>query len=180
MKLNLSLNKTIIFILYFLSITLLRWQWDLNLVWFWLGGIFGLLFTYVDRLIHVYFTRPHEQLSQQVQHLVKSNRFTETIRLLKTRGDEQRYLAARSVFFMGAFIPAALYVITSTGSAIATGLVMGIGLNLVIDGTIGLKNPAQLKWWLFWPIKRDFSDKEAKVVVIVFTSLFFLLSLMLV
>ena len=180
MKPTLPRSQTLVFCLYFLAISLLGWQWDLNLVWFWLGGILGMLFTYVDRLIHVYFTKPHEQLSQQIQHLVKSNRFTETIRLLKSRGNEQRYLAARSVFFMGAFIPAAFYVITSTGSAIATGLVMGIGLNLVIDGITGLKDLSALKWWLFWPIKRDFSDKEAKVVVIVFTTLFFLLSLMLV
>jgi len=173
-------RKPIIFTLYFLAISLLRWTLDINLVWFWLGGVLGMLFTYVDRFIHVYFTKPHEQLSETIKHLVSSNRIKETFRTLKNRGSEQRYLAARSVFFMGAFIPAAFYVITSTGSAIATGLVMGIGLNLVIDSLMGIKDLGQLKWWLFWPIKRDFSDREAKLVVWIFTSLFFLLSLLLV
>ena len=139
-----------------------------------------MMFIYVDRLIHVYFTKPNEQLSEQVKYLINSNRFAQSLKLLKTRGHEQRYLAARSVFFMAAFIPAAFYVISSTGSALATGLVMGIGLNLVIDSILGLKDLAKLKWWLFWPIKRDFSDQETKIVVGVFTIMFCLLSLMLV
>jgi hypothetical protein len=180
MKNKLLTGQPLVYILYFGLITTLRFRFNLTALLFLLGGLFGMLFVFVDRFVHAYITRPEEHLSLQVKHLIAKKRFWDACKLLSSRGDEQRYLAIRSVFFMGAWIPAAFFVLTSTGSMFAIGLVMGIGLNLVRDGFLGLSNLDKLKWRLFWPIKRTFSDTEAKTVVIVFTVLFIILSLLLI
>ena len=139
-----------------------------------------MFFVYVDRFVHVFVTRPHEQLSEQVRHLLNQKRLVDAVKLLQHRGDEQRYLAVRSVFFMGTWIPVAFFILTSTGNLLAPGLVMGIGLNLLYDLARDLNDLPKLKWWLFWPIKRTFSDTEARTVVIVFWAMFVLLSLLLI
>jgi len=168
------------FIGYFLAVSLLRWRLRLDLIWLWMGGLLGLAFVYVDRLLHVYMTRPQEQLSLYVKHFIQQKNYRQALQLLAQRGDEQRFLMIRSVIFMIAFAPLAFYVITSTGSLIAVGMIMGIGLYLLYELLSHLKDLEKLKLWLFWPIKRAVTDTETQVAVYGFAFLFVLLSLLLV
>lgn len=165
---------------YFGLLVLLRWQLDWGALWLLMGGLLGLGFVMVDRFIYVYLTKPHEQLSEHVRLLVQQRRWMDAVRLLRNRGNEQRELTVRSVFFMAAWIPAAFFVTTSTGSMLGTGLVMGIGLHLLYDVAMGWQDFERMKGWLFWPVRRQVSDVEAQVVIGLFGFFFVLLSLLLV
>jgi hypothetical protein len=148
-------------------------------IFFVIGGIMGMGLVWADRLFYVYFTRPHEQLSVHIQHLVKGRRYREALLVLKMRGHEQQHLTVRSVLFMGVWIPVALFILTSTASFLARGFVMGIGLHLLYDIYIDWGNRQRLRDWLFWPVRRDVADSELKVVVGVYVAFFILLSLLL-
>ena len=173
-------NLGIVYAAYFGGMTLLMWSWNLGTIWWLVGGLLGVGFVMVDRFIYVLLTKPHEHLSEHVRHLLNEKRFLDAIKLLRARGDEQRELTVKSVFFMAAWIPAALFVMTSTASMLAMGFVMGIGLHLLYDVWKDRNNIEKLKEWLFWPVKREVSDKEVKVVVGLFGVFFGILSIGLV
>ena len=175
-----SSTLILVYTAYVFLIALLRWQWNFDLLLFALGGLFGLGFVYVDRLIQVFLVRPHEHLSEHVRHLVKEKRVVDAMRLLRDRGHEQQNLTVRSVFFMGAWVPVALFVMTSTGNMLATGLVMGIGLHLLYEVWMDWADLERLRKWLFWPIRRYVRDSEIKGVVVMYTVFFTGLSLSLI
>ncbi len=139
-----------------------------------------MLFVFVDRLVYVYVTRPHEQLSEYVQHLIREKQFRAAVKALYERRAEQVHLSTRTVFFIVAWIPIGLYVITSTGSMLAAGLVMGVGLHLLFDMAEDWGNLERLKSWLFWQIKRPITDREAQTVIGVYVVAFVVLSLALI
>lgn len=180
MKRFLSRPSLLYFVLYFGLISIFRWRFDWSLLSIWLGGLLGIGFVWVDRLAHVYFTKPHEQLSIQVRRLVSSRKYFDALRLIDQRKNEQRHLTARSLLFLMVWVVAAFYVLTSTGSVFASSMVMGVGLSVLVSMLVDWNNLAKLKSWLFWQIKRDVSDDETKIVVVVFGVLFVLLSLIMV
>ena len=81
---------------------------------------------------------------------------------------------------MGAWVPVALFVMTSTGNMLATGLVMGIGLHLLFEVWMDWADLERLRKWLFWPIRRYVRDSEVKGVVVMYTVFFTGLSLSLI
>lgn len=170
----------VVYVAYVLVIATLRWSWDWSLVLFAIGGLLGLGFVYVDRLIQVFLVKPHEHLSEHVRHMVRDKRIMDAIRLLRDRGHEQQKLTVRSIFFMGAWVPVALFVLTSTGNMLATGLVMGIGLHMLYEVWMDWADLDRLRHWLFWPIRRYVNDFEVKGVVVLYTIFFTGLSLSIV
>lgn len=137
-------------------------------------------FIFVERLLYVYYSRPHEQLSEQVKQLMRIRRYWDGLRLLHARRAEQSRLIVRSVVFMAVWVPMAIFVITSTGSMLASGLVMSIGLHLLYDVLLDIGNVGRLKSWLFWPIQREITDAEVKAVVGVYGGFFLLVTWMVV
>ena len=169
--------STVYFLFYFLLMSLLRWEISLGVILMWVGGVMGMLFEWVDRIAYVYFTKPHEQLSFQVKSLISQKKYMKALLLIDCRKYEQKHLTVRSLLFALIWVLAAFFVLTSTGSAFAGGMVMAIGLSILIDMLKDWGKIGKLKEWLFWQIKKDFSDKEARGVVIGFGVIFALLSL---
>ena len=172
--------STVYFLFYFCLISLIRWDISLELILLWLGGVFGILFEWVDRLAYIYFTKPHEQLSFQAKSLISQKRYKDAIVLIDSRKHEQKNLSVGSILFLMVWVVAAFFVITSTGSAFASGMVMAIGLSVLVEMYGDWNNLEKLKGWLFWQIKRGFSDAEAKSVVVIFSALFVVLTLLLI
>ena len=73
---------------------------------------------------------------------------------------------------MAVFIPFGWYVLTSTGSMLAAGLIMGLGgqLMLLVLGSWG--KWSKIGQELFWVIKRPMTSREIMVVLGIY-SLFF-------
>ena len=124
-----------------------------------------MMFVYADRLVYVYLVKPHEQLSEQVKHLVKAKRFKEAMVVIEHRGDEQQHLSTRSVLFMLAWVPLALLMVSSTGRMLGVGMVLGIGLHLVYEIAVDWGRWEKLKTKFFWQIKRPIGDQEVKMVL---------------
>lgn len=163
---------------YFALVILKRWQFDMNAVWWVCGGLITAVFDVVDRLVYVYVNRPHEQLSEQVKLLITERRYTDALRVLYARKDEQLHLASRSVLFLGAWVVLALFVLTSSVSWLAKGMVMGIGLRVVYEIVLHWNNLPLLQQRIFWQVKREIDFSEVRAVVSVFMGLFLVLSLL--
>src|SRR3989344_5924665 len=118
---------------YLLMVMVLRWEWSWGWVGLWIGGGVGFCLTYIDRLIYVYWLHPEEDLSRLVRDLVKQRKWKLALKEAHQRRNEQAKLTTRSAIFVMAWMPLALFAVTSTGSLFAEGLVMGLGLHMLYD-----------------------------------------------
>lgn len=163
--------------IYFLFLSLAHWSLGFRLLGLWVGAVLGWLFPYFERLLYVYYVRPHEQLSVQVKHLLASRRIVEVFRLVALRGQEQR-LIGRSVVFLLLWVPLSLFVVTSTNSFVATGMVLGLGLQLVLWMLTIRGDWERLTHGLFWPVQREVGVTEMVWVVRGFIVFFTFVSLL--
>ena len=138
---------------------------DWDSLWFLIGGFLGLFMFWVDRFVYIYMTKPHEQLSMQVKMLIGRNAYQDAVRLLLQRRFEQTRLSMNNILFIGVWLVLALFMVTSSISQFAQGMVMAIGLKLVVDVYVEFDRPEVLVARLFWPVARNVNFEEAKWVV---------------
>lgn len=165
---------------YLVVVAVLKWQWSLGLLSLWMGGLVGFGLTYLDRLIYVYWLHPEEDLSQLVRDLIHRGRWKLALKEMYQRRKEQAKLTTRSAVFVLAWMPLALFAVTTTGSWFAEGLVMGLGLHVLYDLWRDWQlDPQGLNKKLFWQIKREVSLSEQQRFLYVFSGVFGLLTLLL-
>lgn len=147
-----------------------------NLFLWILGGILGWNLPNLDYFVYVYFTNPEGELSLKAKYLIGQRKISQAIFLLKSR---ELHLAFRGVLFRLVWIGLALFTLTSTASFLGKGLLMGLGLNLLLQEWREEKvNPQVLNSRLFWQIKRKVSLQEQKFYLWGMTGVFIILSLL--
>ena len=133
----------------------------------------GYLFNYVDWLIYIYVIHPEVQLSQYVQHQIKSRQLRSAFFTLKKRQNEMEKLTTKSALFQMVWVALAIFAVTSVGSPFGRALVMGLGLKMLVSQWQGyMRNKLELKRNLFWQVKREVSDEELKWYLYIMTGLF--------
>jgi len=175
-----------VLIIYLIVLTILRWEWPgtwralFDLVGLWIGAFIGMALLNLDQLVHVYFMRPQEQLSQQIQSLVKQKKVREAAQTLLIRRGEQYHLAFRNGVFALVFIPVLFFAITSTSSLFGKGIALGVMVHFLYDAWRDqLTRPQFLNSWLFWMVSREVSLEEQKTFLWLLTGAFGLLNLLL-
>jgi hypothetical protein len=169
-----------VLLLFLVGVGWLAFGLNWRLVWWMTGGLLGVGLSVVDRLLYVYWLQPQEHLSIHIQSLVKQKRFGDALVVLWYRQDEQKRLIGRGILFLVTWVPVTYYVMSSSGSVIATGMVMGLGLSLVWEMVSLWHKPSQLQQRFFWQLKRDFTLKEMRIGLGGFIALFGLFTLLLV
>lgn len=76
-------------------------------------------------------------------------------------------LITRTPLFWLAYVPLAVFVTTSSGSALGTGLVLGIGLLLWVEMVQLYKSPTAFSHRFLQQVKRHMSETEIHQLVIV-------------
>lgn len=134
-------------------VTLLRWDWRLNLIWLWGGGLLGS------------FWLDWADIFYQ-----------------KAIGSQEEKSPFHNALFQTIFYVFCFWVLTSTGGLFGKGLVMAMALHLLKDEIHLLLTGREelLRRWLFWPIKREISFGEQKTFVILMLLVFLGLNLLLV
>src|SRR5258708_1940835 len=125
------------------------------------GGVyigFGLLF--LDRLLHVFYIEGETEFSMMLKDLWRKKDFKNVFRALFLAGTLQERLITRSIYFLIAYTATALFVITSTGSVIGTGIILGIGLHYCFDFYVYQRNLDLLHKHFLWQIKKQFEQQE--------------------
>lgn len=156
----------------------LRWDLGWWIVWWMAGGLAALGFVLIDRLVGMYLLRSEVPVAVELRDLVNRDRWREAINFLIVRGGEQRVLMGYSVVFLVVWIPLAFFLLTSSPSWFARGLVMGIGLRAVIQMILYWRRYDLLSTTFFWQIKREVPENEVRIVLGVIIGLFCGLTLM--
>lgn len=151
---------------------------SLDWVLFLIGGWVGMFVWLVDKLVYVYYTRPEDGYSVRVKGLISGKQWKEALRVLWQESDGEMRLAMNNVLFMGVWCGLGLFLMTSSASMFARGLVLGIGLELVVGLYHDWEDQEALMGRLFWPVMRRVSRRELKFVVAGFVAMFLWLSWM--
>mgnify|MGYP000919113805 CR=1 FL=1 len=80
-------------------------------------------------------------------------------------GAKDIYLATRSTLFLLTLIPLAFFVVSSTGSAIGSGFVLGLILNLVSEMWLLRDSPEQFSIRFLSQLKKKLSPIQIKFVI---------------
>ncbi len=148
-------------------LTLSYWQ-------FWLGGLIGTLLPNIDHLIYVFFLNPQELTSQRVNFLLQKKEISRILTLLSETRSERKNLIFHTFIFQLIFLTVALFIITSSSSVFARGLVLAFMLHLSIDQIIDLKSMGGLENWGELPFN---VLKNKKIVLYVISSIIILFAL---
>jgi hypothetical protein len=175
-------SHLLITLAWLIIISLLRWSWQWNLIWLWLGAFIGTFLIDLDHFIYLFFTNPHELTSQRAQRLWEQKHLKELIILTFDTSEERIKLAFHNVLFQLILLVLCFFVLTSTGNLFGAGLVMAMTLHLLKDELHEWWSGREerLKEWLFWPIKMEVSLQNQKVFLIFMLLLFVALNFFLI
>jgi len=150
----------------FLGLTLLRFlkgqvSFDLNLIWWWLGGVLGFLFVFCDRLIYALVSNREEVLSVKIKELFGKGKLTAGLAMAFSERDKQKHLVMRSALFVVIWAVLAIFTATSVGAAFARGLVLGLGTHLMFDLWWDFRGGGrEVESW-FWQV-RNVTKREVR------------------
>ena len=96
------------------------------------GGFVGLLFPTFDHLLHIFALFPQELTSQRVLNLVRYKQYKEAIFLIYDTSEERKNLMFHTTLFQIIFAILTFWVVSSSGSLFARGLVLSYFLSLTL------------------------------------------------
>jgi hypothetical protein len=132
----------------FLVLTILIKGWFNLGVWpFVLGGIFGTILPDVDHLIYVYLLKPQDLTSQRVAYLNEERKFTKAVEILADSRYERSMTVFHSVIFQIVILALTIYIVSSSSSLFAIGIVTAFSLHLIVDQVIDIRKVGTIQTW---------------------------------
>jgi hypothetical protein len=143
------------------------------------GGVFlGFCFFFFDRVLDVFFLHEETDVSKLVRDKWKQGNLIGALRLLYQYRQHQQQLLGRSIVFIAIYMVSAIFFLTSTGSSIGQGIILGMGLHYMFDFFRYIRLPDLFHDHFLWQVKRKFSQREIEVSVIGFLLFFTLITVM--
>lgn len=167
------LTHFLFMIAFFLIISVVKDWFRIDIWPFWLGGVVGTLLPDVDYLVYVYFLRPERQTSQDAVGLIAQKEVVKTWELLSRSKDNKADLIFHTAFFQLIFAVFTFWIVSSTGSPFALGIVLAFALHLLIDQLTDLVELGGINIWfnkLNWVLDRK--QERYYVAIQVFLLLF--------
>lgn len=149
---------------------------DLSLLWWLLGMVFGYLFVYLDRFLYCFWIHPETAFSREMKEKLIAKKYKEIVEIILSEKVEIRELVMRSVLFLGVWLVLAVLTMTSSISFFARGFILGIGTHLVFDLVVDyFWGGEKFNLW-FWQVKRKIEKDEQKWLVGIVVLLYLLLA----
>jgi hypothetical protein len=145
---------------------------------FLIGLSLGFSLFFLDRVFDVFFIRPETEFSQIVRGEWKKRKFWSMVSTILQGKELQEKLITRSILFLIAYVAVAIFVLTSTGSILGIGLVLGIGFHFCMDFIRYRKDLEKFNSHFLWQVKRKFAKQEVVSLIISFCLFFALISLL--
>lgn len=173
------LLATFIYCLILLPLVVLKWR--LGLVFFLIGAGLGTFILDLDHLLYAFFHKPHEPSSHKIRVLFRRRDWQGLLRVLQECHEEHRELFFHQAVFQVIFLIFSFFMVTSTASFLAKGLVMAANLHLLKDEWQDqIKSPPHLNKWLFWQLKTTVDLRTQKFYLLGASGVFLLLNLILI
>lgn len=156
-------------------------SWRLSLISFWLGALIGTFILDLDHLIYAFFYKPHEPSSHKIRVLFLRRDWQGVLRVLEECHQEHTELFFHQAVFQVIFLLFSFFIITSTPSFLAKGIVMAANLHLLKDFWADqIKSPPHLNKYLFWQVNRRIDLGLQKFYLIGVSGVFLILNLILI
>jgi hypothetical protein len=136
------------------------------------GYFVGFYFFLVDRFLHAFFLYPETEFNQLVQKALKDKKYLQMVKVLLQADTLQEKLLTRSILFFCIYIALTFFVMTSTGSIIGIGLMLGLGMHICLDLLSHSKDTETFHKHFLWQLKRKLSQKEVERFVAGFIAFF--------
>lgn len=146
MKKEMLVHFGILFVFIVLTIIIKRW-FGLGVWPFVLGAMFGTALPDVDHLIYVYFLSPEDHTSQRVSYLNNEKNFVKAAEILSETRYERTSAIFHSVFFQIVILVLTIFVVTSSGSLFAIGIVTAFSLHLLVDQVMDIRQVGSIQSW---------------------------------
>ena len=127
-------------------------------VWLVVGWVIGDLMSEIDQLFYVAMCNPQELTCQRIRFEVSHRNFKNAWGLLQETRFERNRLPIHNVLTGVVVAVMGVWIVSSAGSALAFGVVVGLGIKLFVEFLFGDK-----KNW-FWVFAREFTVGEVRVV----------------
>ena len=125
-------NNSIYWLSYFLFLTIVNSLYSFRFWPLYIGGLVGLFMSNLDDILHVFVFQPQELTSIRTNELIKNKQYKEALILLYDTRDERVNLIFHTVLFQIIFTVLTFWVVSSSGSLFARGLVLAYLLSLTI------------------------------------------------
>jgi hypothetical protein len=130
----------------------------------------------IDHLVYVFFLSPQELTSQRVNFLLERREVKRTVELLYETRNERKNLVFHSIVFQLIFLALTFFIMTSSTSIFAKGLVLSFALHLSVDQMIDLVEIKNLdNWKRYLPI--DLNLRQSQIFASVGTVLVLIMGL---
>lgn len=147
-----------------------QWGFGFYILSWWLGGVFGFMFVFGDRLIDALATPGQDVWVNEAWKALKDRQFRKASNIVLEERKKVNNLTMRSEIFVAVYLVLAFWTMTSGFSMFGRGFVLGLGLHLFFDLIWDFKNKGVDHW--FWHIKRPLTEKEKTWSVLVAFALF--------
>jgi hypothetical protein len=144
---------------FFIIITLVRGWLSIDYVPFWVGGVLGAIFPYVDYFIYIYVLNPNEAAAEK--EMISNRQYARSLKSLTKMRSSGKDLIIHAAYFQIMFVVFAFLIITSSGSLMGRGLVLAFLLHLLIDQVVDLMERGNIdNWFRKLPIVLDAEQKK--------------------
>ena len=127
-------------------------------LWLAIGWIIGMTLAEADHLFYVAVCNPQELTCQRVRQELGARSWKSAWDLLRRTAGERIKLPIHNILTGLVVAVLGLWVVSSVGSALASGVVVGLGVRLFTDFLSGDK-----KNW-FWVFAREFGKREIDII----------------
>lgn len=150
------LLHTLCAIALFAAITLLKSWFNISYWPFWAGALIGTILPDIDHILYVYFLRPQELNSQRAVYTIQNGGLFRTWQFLATTRAERKGLIFHTAHFQIVFLIFSFLILTSSGSLLGRGIVLGFLLHLIVDQGVDFWYSNSLQnWFSKLPITLD-------------------------
>lgn len=169
--------------IYFLLVSVLRWQFNWDLVGLWTGALLGTFFLDIDHLVYWFITKPFQPDSIKAREIwqTKGLKGLKDLKILLEQSHATHTrLVFHSVVGQVVLLILGIYLVTSGGSIFGGAFILSLNLHLLKDEwTDFLANKKEhLADWLFWQIRGVNPSKSLNLYLITASLLFFGLTLL--
>ena len=140
----------------------LTWVLGLANLWLLVGWVIGYWLTEIDDIFYVYISDPMDGTGQKVKALLRVGDLRRARELLVMTRSERQKLPVHNTLTGLVVAVLGIWVITSSGSILASGVALGLTTRLFI----GLLLEKDFNKW-YWVFAKKFTDKENRIVLMV-------------
>lgn len=132
----------------FAIITLLKGGFtNFSYVYFWIGGMIGMILPDIDHLIYVFYLNPTDLNSQRIRKHISERSYLKGLEVAYASATERTKLIFHSVLFQITFVVFTVLVFTSSASMFGRGIVLSFSLHLIIDQLQDLMSARGIQSW---------------------------------